>query len=178
MTTKSIKRTALIDSLANELIDHELFSDNVKRDRDTEKQIQKSLFLRMEKTGLQKVLTENLDMKSNKIKEVIKKDFAWEQDINTTVNQITMFATQHRPDAVLKVNDLTIAIEIKKGKDGSSIRSGIGQSIIYSKNYDFVIFVYVDISEGRNIKNSVTATKEQEVINELWENYNVKFVVV
>jgi hypothetical protein len=47
--TKSGKRTALLEDLADAMVTHEIFSDNVSRD-DSERVIQKALFLRLEKS--------------------------------------------------------------------------------------------------------------------------------
>jgi len=41
----------------------------------------------------------------------------------------------HRPDMIVEFKDLNIAIEIKKVDNGSSIREGIGQCMIYSKYF-------------------------------------------
>ena len=53
----------------------------------------------------------------------------WEGDVNTTVNNFTFFGTQHRPDFVVKIDRLSVAVEVKKGETGSSLREGIGQSL-------------------------------------------------
>ena len=179
MTKKSEGRTKLIDDIIDVMVSHELFSDNVKR-RDDEATIQKTLFLRLEKgNGLQKILTENGRATTKEEANLIAlKKFSWEQDTITTVKQFITFGTQHRPDAVLDLGDIRIAIEIKKGNNGSAVRSGLGQSLLYSHEYNFTIFFFVDTTDGLNIKNSVGGEKEQVIIKDLWENHNVKFVVV
>jgi hypothetical protein len=176
---KSEKRTKLLNDIIEAMVSHEIFSDNVKR-KDDEATIQKALFLRLEKgKALQKILTENnVTTSTEKADAIALKKFAYEHDINTTVNQFSSFGTQHRPDAVLDLGDIRIAIEIKKGDNGSAIRAGLGQSLLYSHEYSFVVFFFVDTTPGLNIKNSITGEKEQEIINDLWNNHNVRFIVV
>ena len=71
-----------------------------------------------------------------------------------------------------------INLEVKKGETGSSLREGIGQSLVYSSAFDFVVYLYVDISKDKKIRDSMNGKKEQELINDLWDNHNALFQVV
>lgn len=179
LARKTDSRTKLLNDIIEAMETHELFSDNVAR-KDDEAAIQKTLFLRLEKgKALQKILTENKRASnSNKADHIALKKFAYEQDKNTTVKQFVSFGTNHRPDAVLDLGDMRIAIEIKKGNAGTAVRSGLGQALLYAHNYDFVVYFFVDTTDGLNIKNSVGGVKEQEIIKQLWDQNNVRFVVV
>ena len=178
LANKSSKRTKLLEDIVESMSSHEMFSSNVKRNED-EATIQKALFLRLEKgKSLQKILVENNIVTPEKAEYIALKKFAYEQDINTTVKQFCMFGTQHRPDAVIELDDIRIAIEIKKGNNGASIRSGIGQSILYSNQYDFTLYIFVDTTQGLEIKSAITGTKEQEIITQLWDKHNVMFRVI
>lgn len=179
ISNKSTKRTKLLEDIIEVMKTHEIFSDNVKR-KDDEVTIQKALFLRLEKGKLLSniLLENNITTTKEKADMIALKNFSYEQDINTTVKQFCIFGTQHRPDAVLDLGDFRIAIEVKKGNNGSSIRSGLGQSLLYSHQYDFTIYFFVDTTQGLDIKSSVQGSKEQEIINQLWDSYNVKFIVV
>jgi hypothetical protein len=73
---------------------------------------------------------------------------------------------------------VTIAIEFKKGDRGSAIREGFGQSIIYSTAYDFVMYMFIDTSLDGKIVNGSTAVNEQKFLQNLWDNFNVKFAIV
>ena len=73
---------------------------------------------------------------------------------------------------------VTIAIEFKKGDRGSSLREGFGHSIVYSTAYDFVIYMFIDVSEDGRIVNGSTAVNEQKFLQNLWDNFNVKFAIV
>jgi len=172
------KRIKLLDAIVRKMERHELFSEIVSRKSDTERQIQKALFLRLQEE-LPKILQSHSAYTKDKALKIVRNGFLWEQNVNTTVNNFSFFATNHRPDSVLSIKDeLRIAIEIKKGLNGSAMRSGIGQALVYSTQFDFVIYFFIDISPGNDIKSSFTGKKEKELINSLWKNYNIKFKVV
>ena len=98
----------------------------------------------------------------------------WEGDKRKIVNNITVFGVWHRPDMVIKTDDLSIAIEIKKGENGSAIREGIGQAIIYSTCYDFVIYLFIDTGKEKYILNSYgTEEKANSITNALWREFNI-----
>jgi len=98
---------------------------------------------------------------------------AWEGDKKSVVHNMNLFGVQHRTDMEIKFNGLNIAVEFKKGHGGSSIRDLIGQSIVYSQVYDFVISLMIDTSPFKTLVNSVKGKNEQRIINQLWENNNV-----
>ena len=107
-----------------------------------------------------------------------RKNILWEGNKKTTVNNIVVFGVQHRPDMVIKDDDISIAIEIKKGDNGSDIRGGIGQSLIYSTTYDFVLYLFIDTSADKKILNSYNSEKESNLSIGLWDNYNIMFNIV
>ena len=127
-------------------------------------------------------LYEDLELSKSADKELVKQKakncLLWEGDVTTTVNNFTVFGTQHRPDFVVKIDKLRVAVEVKKGESGHSLREGIGQSLVYSSEFDFVVYLYVDISKDKKIRDSMVGEKEQELINDLWDNHNVLFKVV
>lgn len=105
-------------------------------------------------------------------------DLKWEQDQKTIVHNFLFMGTQHRPDFVLEFDDISIAIEVKRGSTGQAVREGMGQCIVYNTNYDFSVYLFIDTSEDDRIKNSFTGEKEQDVVKSLWDNYNCLFEVV
>ena len=83
----------------------------------------------------------------------------------------------HRPD--MAINDhISVAIEVKRGFNGASIREGIGQSMVYSTYYDFVVYLFIDTNKDKSIRKSLGNPPEQQFIKTLWDNHNIKFVVV
>ena len=83
----------------------------------------------------------------------------------------------HRPDMAIN-NHISVAIEVKRGDNGASIREGIGQSIVYSTKYDFVVYLFIDINKNKCIKNSLGDPHEQQFIKMLWDRHNIKFIVI
>lgn len=108
-----------------------------------------------------------------------KESLLWERNPNTTINHINFLGTQHRPDFVIQIEDIEIAIEVKVGESGQSIREGLGQSIVYaSSKFDFVCYLFVDSSNDKKIISSLKKEPEKSFLAELWESYNIRFEVV
>lgn len=177
-TAHTKKRSSFIDEIIRSLEKNDIFSEIVSRKQDTESLLQKVLFLRLEKE-LPAILISHFGYSEKKSTKIVEERFKWEQKISTTVPSFNFFATNHRPDSVLEVNEeIRIAIELKKGDSGQSLRSGIGQALVYSTQFNFTIYLFVDTTPAFDIKSSHSAEKEQALINSLWKNYNVKFIVV
>ena len=111
-------------------------------------------------------------------KEKARTMIKWEGNVKTTVKNIHFMGTANRPDMTVDFDGVSIAIEFKKGDRGSALREGFGQSIIYSTAYDFVIYMFIDTSDEGKILNGSTAVTEQNFLDNLWENFNVKFTIV
>ena len=173
--SKTKKRTDLINSIITTLTDEEIFNtiDYKRKNEDAIKQFMYQPLLNSIKEMFEK---DGLDKNKSKIKA--KESIIWESNKQTTLHNMMLFGTQHRPDIELKYNGLRIAIEVKKGSIGSDIRQGFGQCLIYGIKYDFVIFIMIDTSNDKRILNSNDAKKESYLTDSLWYNYNVKFVVV
>lgn len=78
----------------------------------------------------------------------------------------------------MKVGGLKIALEVKVGDSGQQIREGIGQAIVYSTKYDFVVYLFVDNSPNKKVLSSVYGLQEQRLAEQLWSEFNVRFHVV
>jgi hypothetical protein len=61
---------------------------------------------------------------------------------------------------------------------GSSLREGFGQSTIYSTEYDFVIYMFIDTTSNKIILQGSKSVAEQAYLKKLWDNFNIKFLVV
>ncbi len=177
-TAQTQKRSSLVIEIISVLKENEIFSEIVTRQHDTEALFQKVLFLRLQKK-LPSMLSSILGFSEKKSTKIAEEDFKWEQKVTTPVPSFNFFATNHRPDAVLEINEeLRVAIELKKGDSGQSLRAGIGQALVYSTQFDFTIYLFIDITKALDIRSSFNGSKEQALINSLWKNYNVKFIVV
>lgn len=116
--------------------------------------------------------------KEESISERARASVLWEGNPKTTINNIQFMGVQHRPDFEIQFEDLKIAVEVKVGDKGVDIRGGLGQSIVYAEEFDFVAYLFVDTSEDKKIREGYQRKEEQMVIDSLWENYNIKFAIV
>jgi hypothetical protein len=177
-TAQTKKRSSVVDAIVDSLEKHDIFSGIVRIRNNTEAEIQQTLFMELEKK-LPSILSDHFNFSEKKSNKIVKEDFKWERKVSTSVPSFNFFETNHRPDSVLEINKkLRIAIELKVGDSGQALRSGIGQAVVYSTQYNFTIYLFVDTTRGRDIKSSIKGEKEQALINSLWKNYNVKFIVV
>ncbi len=179
LTVKSEKRALFLETVIEFMKGNNIFSDYVSRDRDTAGQIQKSIFLELEENKLPGAIANSFRYSDKKSTEWVKNHFHWEKKTITTVNNFPFMATNHRPDAVLDLPDgCRVAIEIKKGYTGAEIRAGIGQAIVYATQFDFVLYLFVDTTDSRDILSASSGVKEQSLVKSLWDNYNIRFDVV
>jgi len=175
LASKSQKRIDLLD-LVTEAITHEDIFGTIDYKKKSEDAIKQFIYPHLVESLTQYVVEEQGKDKET-AKELVKKNLKWEGNVNTTVSHILFMGTQNRPDMILELNGLKIAIEFKRGQKGSDLRSGIGQSMIYSTHYDFVLYLFVDTSEDGKIKNAQGGVNETEFVDLLWNQYNIKFIV-
>ena len=171
---KSQKRLDFMELISESITQEDIFN-TINYKHKSEDQIKQFIY-----PHLVQSLTEYLEkngVSKDKAKDSVKRNLKWEGNINTTVHHTLFMGTLNRPDMVLEMNGVKIAIEFKKGESGSSLRSGIGQSIIYSTNYDFVMYLFIDTSKDERIKNAQSSLKEANLMQDLWNRYNIKFVV-
>ena len=104
----------------------------------------------------------------------------WEGDIGTEINNIRFLGVQHRPDFKVVMDGTRIAVEIKRGDNGSSVREGLGQSLVYacSGDFEFVVYLFADTSREKKILSSLERELDRRFVASLWENYNIRFGVV
>jgi len=179
IVSKTANRDRIINSIIDALSSRDILNkiDCKTKDESNIKTFMYGLILDRIK-GLYRDLYPNKDDKIYEAKA--NKSLMWEGNKETVVNNIRFLGVQHRPDFKVVMNRIRIAIEIKKGDSGSSIREGIGQSIIYavSNDFDFVIYLFIDTSKDKKIKESVGNEEESAFISSLWDYYNIRFVVI
>lgn len=107
-----------------------------------------------------------------------KNSLLWESDVNTTINNVQFLGVQHRPDFVVQIESIRIAVEVKRGDSGSSVREGLGQSLVYASEFDFVCFLFIDQSKDKKVLRSLAQPAEISFIQSLWATYNIQFEVV
>lgn len=108
------------------------------------------------------------------------KSFYWEgQEGNFGTVRPTTFGARNYPDFIITFPYL-IAIEYKQSENGSTVKQGIGQSIMHTmtEDFHFVYYLFHDENKDKRIEKSISNDKEKEIINKMWKNFNVylKFV--
>lgn len=176
LKSKSQKRIAFIDYLS-EAVTHQDIFGTIKYQNQSEEKIKQFIYPHLVENLAEYVVKEQ-GLEKSDAKELVKKSLKWEGNVNTTVHHILFMGTQNRPDMVLEMNGIKIAIEFKRGDKGSDLRAGIGQSMIYSTHYDFVLFLFIDTSTDKRIFNATGGVNEQEFVRIMWDQYNTKFIVV
>jgi hypothetical protein len=173
--SKSKKRVSLLDMVSETMTHNDIFHTIDYRNKN-EDSIKQFIYPHLVDALSDRMVKEK-GVSKERAKEEIKKNLKWEGNVNTTVSHILFMGTQNRPDMVLELDGLKIGIEFKKGESGSALRSGIGQSMIYSTHFDFVIYLFIDTTKDKRIVNSIGGTNESDFIDLLWKDFNIKFVV-
>lgn len=102
----------------------------------------------------------------------------WEGDVKTTINNFLFLGVQHRPDFKVLIDDIVVAVEVKRGDSGSAVREGLGQALVYAHHFDFVVYLFIDTSRDKKVQRSLSGLPEQSLIASLWSMFNVRFEVV
>jgi hypothetical protein len=172
---KSKKRLNFIETIC-EGITHEEIFNTIDYKHQSEDKIKQFTYPYIVKTLTEYLVEKGKD--KTKAREFVKSHLKWEGNVNTTVHHTLFMGTMNRPDMVLEMEGLKVAIEFKKGDSGGALRSGLGQSLIYSTAYDFVVYLFIDTSRDGKIKNCSKSIKEEQLVQDLWNRYNIKFIVV
>ena len=176
---KSERRTWIIDQLLVAMKSDELFKTLDYR-RKKESYIKQYMHQLLKNRLLEVHRRLAPKQKEESLKQKAADSLMWEGDVKTTINHIRFLGAQHRPDFKVLVDDLRIAVEVKRGESGSGVREGVGQSLVYaaSEDFDFVVYLFVDTSKDKKILESLRRDREQAFIASLWERFNVRFDVV
>lgn len=174
---KTVKSVNIVKRIANVLKTPEVFGV-IKYQEKNEDYIKAQMYPHLLRE-VAKIYEDVNGHKPDTCMKKAKKNLLWESNVTTTVNNITLFGTWHRPDMILEFDDnMKIAIEIKRGDDGKSIRDGVGQALFYSQHFNFVVLLHVDIGKNKNILNSIGGEREKKLIESLWLNHNIHLDVV
>ena len=116
--------------------------------------------------------SETLEMEEDKIPDFIEESLDFSED-----NNIMFMGTKNDPFLVIDMHGVKTAVELKKGKRGIDLKDCIAQSMIYSTHFDFVLYLFMDVSEEKRIVNSQGGVNEKSFVNELWKSYNIKLII-
>jgi len=177
-TRKTQQRKNLVDRLSKEIVyNHEKKVLNYKND--DAKMIIKNSLSRLAiyaQELLKKEPISNID-KIKKSQTMLLDNWTKENSIPP----VLAFGAQVSP--VLVFDDVTsntkVAFTLTKGHNLDNVRRMLADGIILSSiGYDFSIVLVIDISENSMLKKSLDNPHEKEYINKLWDDYNVRVIVV
>jgi len=73
-----------------------------------------------------------------------------------------------------------VAIEYKQSPNGSTVKQGIGQSVMHTlcNDFDFVCYLFHDESKDKRIEKASQRAVELGILVKMWQDYNVaiKFI--
>ena len=112
--------------------------------------------------------------------EKANRAFYWEgQEGSLGRGRPPVFGSRNYPDFII-AEPYLVAIEYAQSPYGSTVKRGIGQSIIHTLcgEYDFVYYLFHDESEDKRVEASIAGPVEKDIIRRAWEDCNVmlKFV--
>ncbi|MEX0608505.1 MAG: hypothetical protein WD016_14020 [Balneolaceae bacterium] len=108
------------------------------------------------------------------------KSFYWEGQEGRYGNERkTIFGSRNYPDFII-THPYLVAIEYKQSQNGSTVKQGIGQSIMHTlcEDFEFVYYLFHDQNQDKRIEISAKRNEEQIVLKKIWTDYNVaiKFI--
>lgn len=101
--------------------------------------------------------------------------FYWEgQEGKYGKGRATTFGARNYPDFIIKKPYL-IAVEYKQSRAGSTIKQGIGQSIMHTlcEEFHFVYYLFHDQNKDKRIQKSFKNDTEAFIIEKMWKDFNV-----
>lgn len=174
---KTARRTAFLDELMKTLTSKRTFGiiGKSKCEREIVGYMHNTL-----RNDFERILAHlNPNWSEQNVKAHAERSIFWEGDISTTVNNIRFMGMQHRPDFFVKFDDARVAVEVKKGENGSAIREALGQCLVYATEYEFVCCVIVDSSQDEKVKRAFEQGEaESELRTKLWDTFNIRLDVV
>lgn len=108
------------------------------------------------------------------------KSFYWEgQEGQYGKERKTTFGTRNYPDFII-TSPYLIAIEYKQSQSGSTVKHGIGQSIMHTlcEEFHYVYYLFHDENKDKRIEISIKDDRESFIINKMWEDFNVLIKLV
>jgi len=175
MKKKSKSLIKFMDGLHNAIVMDKKFRKNVINK--SENQIQTEI-----RPLIIRYLEEYFKGKYKDYIDKANKSFYWEgQEGKYGRSRKKTFGSRNYPDFII-LKPYLIAIEYKKSQSGSLVKQGIGQSIIHtmSGDFDYVYFLFQDENrkKEKEILNSLNNSKEKDIVEKLWNEFNVMLRIV
>lgn len=172
------KKTAKVKDFIEKL--HEYIVGNPQFRRDTREKSEAQI-----QAELRPIIIRYLEMhfQNAGYKDYVAKanrSFYWEgQEGQYGKCRKTTFGARNYPDYII-TKPYLVAVEYKQSTTGSTIKHGIGQSMMHTLcgDFDYVYYLFHDENKDKKIQKSVSGSVESMVIKKMWQDYNVyiKFV--
>lgn len=174
MKKKTKKVTNFIEGLHNHIITNPQFRRKTKGKSETQIQAEiRPLIISYLEQHFERTNYKDYVAKANK-------SFYWEgQEGKYGKERTTTFGTRNYPDFII-TKPYLVAIEYKQSPNGSTVKQGIGQSLMhtFSEDFHYVYYLFHDESKDKRIEKSIKMEKEKKIIEKMWRDFNVmiKFV--
>lgn len=167
------KKTAKVSSFIEEM--HQFIITNPQFRKDTRNKSETQI-----QTELRPILLSYLErfFQNKGFKDYTAKahrSFYWEgQEGKYGKCRATTFGARNYPDFIM-TDPYLIAVEYKQSPNGSTIKQGIGQSIMHTlcEDFHFVYYLFHDQSKDKRIQNSISNEMESMIIDKMWQDFNV-----
>ncbi len=169
MKKKTVQVKRFIEELHNYIINNPQFRKKTKDKSETEIQ-----------TEIRPIIIQYLESYFRKAgyKDAVAKahkSFYWEGQEGKYGNQrATTFGARNYPDFIV-TDPYLVAIEYKQSPNGSTVKQGIGQSLMHTMTEDFhyVYYLFHDESSDKKIDSSINNGKEKKILEKMWSDFNV-----
>jgi hypothetical protein len=86
----------------------------------------------------------------------------------------TTFGARNYPDFII-TDPYLIAVEYKQSQNGSTIKQGVGQSIMHTlcEDFHYVYYLFHDQNKDKRIQKSVSNKTESFIVEKMWKDFNV-----
>ena len=174
MKGKSAKLIAFIEDLHKSIVNSPHFRKLTKGK--TEKQIQveiRPLIIRY----LERYF-EELGYKDGAAKA--KKAFYWEGQEGTHGKpKEKLFSARNYPDFII-TKPYSIAIEYKQSHLGSTVKHGVGQSVMHtlSGEFDYVYYLFQDQTKDKTIRDSMKNKNEKMIAERMQKDFNIFMKII
>jgi len=174
MKRKTAKVNAFVEGLHDFIVNNPQFRKKTKGKSETQIQAEiRPLIIQYLQRYFKSIGYKDDVAKSNK-------SFYWEGQEGRYGNaRETTFGSRNYPDYII-TNPYLIAIEYKQSAKGSTVKHGIGQSIMHTltEEFHYVYYLFHDESKEKKIERSIKEDREKLILEKMWKDFNVfiKFV--
>lgn len=169
MRKKTAKLSQFIEGLHKFLTKHPQFRKNTNGKTETQIQAEiRPLIIQYLEKWFQESGIKDYVAKAHK-------SFYWEgQEGRYGKARETTFGSRNYPDFII-THPYLLAIEYKQSGNGSTVKQGLGQSIMHTLSDDFhyVYYLFHDESKEKKIEKSTKNPIEISVLDKMWSDFNV-----